>query len=134
MLKRYVAQTDEDEDVIIIIIISNTKLKEISCLRFVSTTNIDDYSSGESTMAEDLLRMPRHYRRRNALAISSASINDSEVDLTGSIEMSANAPATMSLTKMGDDNRAVSCSDLRLEFRGKHRHSHVSGRVGIGGD
>lgn len=68
--------------------------------------------------------MPRFQRRRNAVTISSVSMCTSEVDLTSSIDNSNNT-AVSALQVLSDDSRAVSCSDLLLEFGEKKKN--VSG-------
>ena len=96
-----------------------------SC-RFVSTPNIDDYSSEDSSMAEDMLTLPHLHRRRNAI-VSSVSICDSEVSLSESIQQSSGMAGSTALSVLSDENRAVSCSDLWLEFGDKTKQ-RVSGR------
>ena len=77
----------------------------------MSVTNIDEYSSGDS---EDPIKNPRIQRRRNALVGN--SISGSELDLLNACYQGSDSAHTFRPTKLSDSNRAVSCSDLMLEF------------------
>lgn len=92
----------------------------ISVCRFVSATNIDDYSSGDSSLMDDIVKVPRMQRRNAMVTASSNSMCGSEVDLTASVGNNyAHAAPLLNY------NRAVSCSDLVLEF--SDREQSVSG-------
>ena len=85
----------------------------------MSTANIDDYSSGDNSFTIDDVKPPSlRMARRNS------SICGSDADLSSSLTCEASMFRRQTLKS----NRAVSCSDLRLEFdlQQQHRDPMVS--------
>ena len=91
-------------------------------LRFVSATNIDDYSSGESSFTtDDIVKLPalRLARRSGRRLGNSPSFTGSDHDLSASLgnDTSGMMFRRGSLTTAHRvNNRAASCSDLLINF------------------
>ncbi len=91
-------------------------------LRFVSTANIDDYSSGDSSFTTDdlkapAIKLPRRFR--TTPKYDDASFMGSDYNLSSSMGTAHTSSMFRGATL--SNNRAVSCSDLLLEFSDKKK-------------